>query len=120
MSLVSPRPPSRALVTGIGALRRGEPVLLAGRDEAMLVLAAEFVDEANLRRLREVSSRPLRLALTRRRGGGLRLPRGSSRPLRLVLTRRRAVALGLAARDELSGAVSITLPPELSAAVICN
>src|ERR1044071_2257035 len=64
----------------------------------MLVVAAEFVNEANLARLREVSSRPLRL----------------------VLTRRRAVALGLAARDELSGAVSLPLPAELSAAVICN
>ena len=98
MSLDSSRPAHRALDAAIVALRRGEPVLLAGRDEAMLVLAAEFVDEANLGRLREVSSRPRRL----------------------VLTRRRAVALGLAARDELSGAVSITLPPELSAAVICN
>ena len=64
----------------------------------MLVLAAEFVDENNLRRLRDVSSRPLRL----------------------VLTRRRAVALGLAARDALSGAVSITLPADLSAEVIRN
>src|SRR5947207_11673939 len=98
MSLDSSRPAHRALDAAIVALRRGEPVLLAGRDEAMLVLAAEFVDEANLGRLREVSSRPRRLVLTRRRAG----------------------ALGLAARDELSAAVSIPLPPDLSAAVICN
>ena len=52
---------------------------------ATLVLAAEFVDENNLRRLRNVSSRPLRL----------------------VLTRRRAVALGLAGRDALPGAVPL-------------
>ena len=41
-------------------------------------------------------------------------------PLRVVLTRRRAVALGLAQRDALSGAVSISLAPELPAAVIRN
>jgi GTP cyclohydrolase II len=97
-SLNPGRPPPHPLDAALVALRRGEPVLLAARDEAMLVLAAEFVDDANLRRLREVSSRPLRL----------------------VLTRRRAVALGLAGRDALSGAVSITLPAELSAAVIRN
>jgi GTP cyclohydrolase II len=97
-SLDTSRSAHRALDAAIVALRRGEPVLLTGRDEAILVLAAEFVDATNLRRLREVSSRPLRL----------------------VLTRRRAVALGLAGRDELSGAVSILLPTELPAAVICN
>ena len=37
-----------------------------------------------------------------------------------LLTRRRAVALGLAGRDALSGAVSIGLAPLLSAAVIRN
>jgi GTP cyclohydrolase II len=97
-SLDSSRPPGRALDAAIVALRRGEPVQLAGGGDAMLVLAAEFVDEANLRRLCEVSTRALRL----------------------VLTRRRAVALGLAGRDALSGAVSMTLPPQLSAAVIRN
>jgi GTP cyclohydrolase II len=97
-SLESSRPAGGALDRAIVTLRRGEPVLLTGRDEAMLVLAAEFVDEDNLRRLREVSPRPLRL----------------------VLTRRRAVALGLAKRDALSGAVSITLAADLAAAVICN
>ena len=92
------RPPARALDAALVALRRGEPVLLAGRDDAMLVLAAEFVDDDNLRRLRQVSPRPLHL----------------------VLTRRRAIALGLAGRDALSGAVSITLPPQLPAVVIRN
>jgi GTP cyclohydrolase II len=97
-SLGSSRATGPALDKAIVALRRGEPVLLAGHDDAMLVLAAEFVDENNLRRLHEVSSQPLHL----------------------LLTRRRAVALGLAGRDALSGAVSITLPAELSAEVIRN
>ena len=44
----------------------------------------------------------------------------SARPLRVVLTRRRAVALGLARREDLSGAVSISLAPELPAVVIRN
>jgi GTP cyclohydrolase II len=79
-------------------LRRGEPVLLYGQGEAVLALAAEFVNEDNLQRLRQVSARPLRA----------------------VLTRRRAVALGLARRDALSGAVSIALAPELPAGVIRN
>jgi len=86
----------RALDAAITALRRGEPVLLADDKGALLALAAEFVNDGNLRRLREVSPRPLRV----------------------VLTRRRAVALGLARRDALSGAVSITLAPELPATVI--
>ncbi|HEX6441274.1 MAG TPA: GTP cyclohydrolase II [Stellaceae bacterium] len=97
-SFGSSRPTGPALDRAIVALRRGEPVLLAGHQDATLVLAAEFVDENNLRRLREVSPRPLRL----------------------VLTRRRAVALGLAGRDAMSGAVSITLPAELSGEVIRN
>src|SRR6202035_5090143 len=78
------------------ALCRGEPVLLSGASEAVLALAAECVDEDNLRRLQDISARPLRV----------------------VLTRRRAVALGLARREELCGAVSISLAPELPAAVI--
>jgi GTP cyclohydrolase II len=97
-SVDSDRPARRALDKAILALRRGEPVLLSGPNEAMLMLAAEFVGDHSLGRMREVSARPLRL----------------------VLTRRRAVALGLARRDALSGAVSITLPPELPAAVIRN
>ncbi len=88
----------RALDAGIVALRRGEPVLLVGRGAALLALAAEFVNDDNLARLRAVSGRSLRM----------------------VLTRRRAVALGLATRDALSGAVSIALTPQLSAAVIRN
>jgi len=89
---------SRAIDAAITALRRGEPVLLSGGGAVVLALAAEFVDEGNLRRLRQVSGRPLRA----------------------VLTRRRAVALGLAEREGLSGAVSIALAPQLPAAVIRN
>jgi len=88
----------RTLDAAIVALRRGEPVLLAGQDRAALVLAAEFVNNDNIARLRAVSDRELRM----------------------VLTRRRAVALGLARRDALSGAVSFALAPHLSAAVIRN
>jgi GTP cyclohydrolase II len=88
----------RALDAAITAMRRGEPVLLFGHDEAVLAVAAEFVDDDNLRRLRAVSTRPLRV----------------------VLTRRRAVALGLARREALAGAVSITLAPQLTAGVIRN
>jgi len=91
-------PVGRAIDAAITALRRGEPVLLSGASEAVLALAAESVDEDNLRRLRDISARPLRV----------------------VLTRRRAVALGLARREDLSGAVSISLAPELPAAVIRN
>ena len=92
----------RALDVAIVALRRGEPVLLAGPGHAALVLAAEFVNDDNLMRLRAVSDRKLRM----------------------VLTRRRAVALGIARRETvpgaLAGAVSFTLAPHLSAAVIRN
>jgi GTP cyclohydrolase II len=88
----------RVLDAAIVALRRGEPVLLDGRERPVLALAAEFVDDDNLARLRAVADRKLRV----------------------VLTRRRAVALGLAGRDALSGAVSISLAPLLSAAVIRN
>ncbi len=99
-------PVGRALDRAIVALRRGESVLLAGRDHAVLALAAEFVDDDNLARLRAMSDRKLRM----------------------VLTRRRAVALGLARRETvpdaisgaLSGAVSIAVAPDLSAAVIRN
>jgi GTP cyclohydrolase II len=97
-SLAACRPAGRALDAAIVALRRGEAVLFSGREETVLALAAEFVDDGNLQRLRQVSARQLHL----------------------VLTRRRAVALGLALHDALSGAVSITLTPELPAAVIRN
>jgi GTP cyclohydrolase II len=93
-----PSSAGRAIDAAITALRRGEPVLLCGETDAVLALAAEFVSEDNLGRLRHVSKRPLRA----------------------VLTRRRAVALGLAEREDLSGAVSIALAPELPAAVIRN
>jgi GTP cyclohydrolase II len=103
-SQVESQPPRRgaaasSLDAAIVALRRGEPVLLTGaRDGAVLVAAAELVSDDNLRQLREISTQLLRVALTRRR----------------------AVALGLALRDDLSGAVSIALAPDLSAAVIRN
>ena len=92
--------PAASLDTAIAAFRRGEPVLLteAGRDDAALAVAGELVSEDNLCRLREVADRPLAMALTRRR----------------------AVALGLAPRDDLSGAVSIALAPDLPASVIRN
>src|SRR5689334_3400266 len=93
-----PSSAGRAIDAAITALRRGEPVLLCDETDAVLALAAEFVSEDNLGRLRHVSKRPLRA----------------------VLTRRRAVALGLAEREGLSGAVSIALAPELPAAVIRN
>ncbi|HEX5453262.1 MAG TPA: GTP cyclohydrolase II [Stellaceae bacterium] len=92
----------KALDGAILALRRGEPVLLLGTGEAQLALAAEFVSDDRLARLRAVAERPLRM----------------------VLTRRRAVALGLAQLEALpgalSGAVSLELATELSAEVIRN
>src|SRR5260370_13396136 len=89
----------QGLDAAIMALRRGEPVLLDGRQPAILALAAEFVTDDNLARLRAVARQPLRM----------------------VLTRRRAVALGLARRETaLSGEVSIAVAPHLSAAVIRN
>ncbi|MBV8888194.1 MAG: GTP cyclohydrolase II [Alphaproteobacteria bacterium] len=91
---VGHRSPDRAII----AFRRGEPVLLQDRDTAVLTLAAELVGDANLQRLRDAA-------------------RG---PLTVVLTRRRAVALGLAPRDELCGALAIEVSPQLSATVIRN
>jgi len=91
------RPPQRprSLDDAVAAFRRGEPVLLG---DSSLAVAGELVSEQSLQRLREISDRPLAL----------------------VVTRRRAVALGLAARDALAGAVSIALAPGLPAAVIRN
>jgi len=88
----------RALDEVIAAFRRGEPVLLDGKDGAVLAVAAELVSDASLAQLRNMSSRRLSV----------------------VVTRRRAVALGLAPRDALSGAVRITVAANLSAAVIRN
>ena len=65
---------------------------------SVLAVAAELVTEENLQRLREMSRAPARV----------------------VLTRRRAVALGLAPREELSGALTISVSPEMPAAVIRN
>lgn len=86
------------LGAAITALRRGEPVLI--RDEMLnvLALAAELVTERKLRWLRGVST---------------------AAP-RVVLTRRRAVALGLAPRRDLSGALTICVSPEMPASVIRN
>jgi GTP cyclohydrolase II len=89
-------PPS--LGQAIAALRRGEPVLIRDDEISVLAVAAELVTEENLQRLREMSRAPARV----------------------VLTRRRAVALGLAPREELSGALTIWVSPEMPAAVIRN
>jgi GTP cyclohydrolase II len=86
------------LGAAITAMRRGEPVLIRDNEITVLALAAELATEDNLRRLRRIS-----LA-----------------PARMVLTRRRAVALGLAPRDELSGALTISVTDDLPAAVIRN
>src|SRR4029077_3647076 len=93
---VATAPPS--LGQAITALRRGEPVLIRDDRISVLAVAAELVNEENLRRLREISRAPARV----------------------VLTRRRAVALGLAPREELSGALTISVSPEMPAAVIRN
>ncbi len=87
-----------ALDRAITALRRGEPVLIRDDGISVLAVAAELATEENLMRLREISRAPARV----------------------VLTRRRAVALGLAPRDELSGALTISVSSELPAAVIRN
>jgi GTP cyclohydrolase II len=95
----APRPGgSRALDEAIIAFRRGDPVLLDGENGAVLAVAAELVTDSGLGQLRNMSSRRLSV----------------------VVTRRRAVALGLAPRSALSGAVRITVAPHLSAAVIRN
>jgi GTP cyclohydrolase II len=80
----------------ITALRRGETVLLRDDTLSVLAIAAELVGEENLRRLHE----------------------NTAARARVVLTRRRAVALGLAPREDLSGALSIPVAPQLTAAVI--
>ena len=88
----------RALGEAITALRRGEPVLIRDDRISVLAVAAELATEENLLRLRQISRAPARV----------------------VLTRRRAVALGLAPRDELSGALTISVSSELPPAVIRN
>ena len=93
---VAAAPPN--LGQAITALRRGEPVLIRDDQINVLTVAAELVSEENLDRLRAISRAPARV----------------------VLTRRRAVALGLAPRAELSGALTISVSPEMPAAVIRN
>ena len=88
----------RGLGEAIAAFRRGEPVLIRDDQISVLAVAAELVTEDNLHRLREISRAPARV----------------------VLTRRRAVALGLASRAELSGALTISVSTDMPAAVIRN
>jgi GTP cyclohydrolase II len=73
-------------------------VLIRDDQISVLAVAAELVTEDNLHRLREISRAPARV----------------------VLTRRRAVALGLASRAELSGALTISVSSDMPAAVIRN
>jgi len=87
-----------SLGKAISALRRGEPVLIRDDQIGVLAVAAELVNEENLRRLRRISQAPARV----------------------VLTRRRAVALGLAPREELSGALTISVSSEMPPEVIRN
>ena len=96
--LESRTPAQPSLGEAITALRRGEPVLIRDDEINVLAVAAELATKENLQRLRQISRAPARM----------------------VLTRRRAVALGLAARDELSGALTISVSDELPAAVIRN
>jgi GTP cyclohydrolase II len=86
----------RDLGEAIIALRRGDAVLIRDERLTVLAVAAELVSEAQLEWLRQVSATPPRI----------------------VLTRRRAVALGLARREDLSGAVTISVSSEMPAAVI--
>jgi GTP cyclohydrolase II len=94
--LAAPVASARSLGEAVTALRRGEPVLIRDYEISVLTIAAELATEDNLARLREVSKAPARV----------------------VLTRRRAVALGLAPREELSGAVTISVAADLPVAVI--
>ncbi|HEX5318906.1 MAG TPA: GTP cyclohydrolase II [Stellaceae bacterium] len=87
--------PSPTLDDAITLFRRGEPVLLGG---SVLAIAGELASEHNLARLRQLSARRLGV----------------------VLTGRRAVALGIAPKDAMAGAVSIAIAADLSAAVIRN
>jgi len=87
-----------ALANAVTALRRGEPVLIRDNQISVLAVAAELATEEHLRRLRAISQAPARI----------------------VLTRRRAVALGLAPRENLAGALTIAVSPEMPATVIRN
>src|SRR5260370_32012341 len=96
--LESRTPAQPFLGEAITALRRGEPVLIRDDEINVLAVAAELATEENVERLRQISRAPARV----------------------VLTRRRAVAPGLAARDDLSGALTISVSDELPAAGIRN
>jgi GTP cyclohydrolase II len=89
-------PAGHSLGEAITALRRGDPVLIRDDRLSVLAVAAELVSNEKLDWLRQVSS---------------------TTP-RIVLTRRRAVALGLARREDLSGALTISVSSEMPAAVI--
>jgi GTP cyclohydrolase II len=89
---------ARCLAAAITALRRGEPVLIRDPAISVLALAAELATEESVARLRALSSAPARV----------------------VLTRRRAVALGLAPRAELAGALTISVAADLPVTVIRN
>jgi GTP cyclohydrolase II len=90
--------PGHALGEAITTLRRGDPVLIRDKAISVLAIAAELVAEENLALLRTISRSPARV----------------------VLTRRRAVALGLASREDLSGALTIALTADMPAPVIRN
>jgi GTP cyclohydrolase II len=92
-------PPARSpLAAAVTALRRGDPVLIRDAPLNVLALAAELVSDETLQWMRGMSTA---------------VPR-------IVLTRRRAAALGLAPRQDLTGAVTITVAAEMPAAVIRN
>ena len=82
----------------ITAFRSGRRVLIRDDRLSVVAIAAELASEENLGRLRSISA---------------------ASP-RVVLTRRRAVALGLAPREDLSGALTISLSSDMPAAVIRN
>ncbi|HXC92236.1 MAG TPA: GTP cyclohydrolase II [Stellaceae bacterium] len=89
---------SRVFGEATAAMRRGAALLIRDDELSVLAVAAELVTEEHLRRVREVSA---------------------AAP-RVVLTRRRAVALGLAPREDLSGAMTISVSPDMPATVIRN
>ena len=89
---------ARALGEAVSALRRGEPAVIRDRQINVLAIAAELVTVENIQRMREISQAPARV----------------------VLTRRRAVALGLAPREHLTGALTISVSSEMPPGVIRN
>jgi GTP cyclohydrolase II len=87
-----------ALAEAISALRRGEPVVIRDPQINVLAMAAELVTVENIQRMRAISQAPARV----------------------VLTRRRAVALGLAPRENFTGALTISVSSEMPSGVIRN